>query len=465
VNVVLLTQRLWRILILMRWLTLIAISAISAISLRAAQTSSEDDPKALLLEVRKNLLLTVHSLPNYMCTETVDRSMWEPLGPFSGSSCDALTSARKKTSWKIRQTESDRLRLDVAVSSGSEMFSWVGAGRFEERSLADLVGSGATSTGSFASLLSSIFATNDARFTFDGTSGTPSGPLAEFGFVVPLERSKYSVGNKAHRAVVKYEGTFLVDPKTFTLVQLTIHADDLPAELNVCEDTTILDYERIRLNGSEFLLPKDARFHVVGVGGSELKNRTIFSGCHEFRGESTLTFVPPAETTTTETRGMAKPAAAALPAGLPFTLTLSQSIDASKAAAGDVIKGKLTRAIRGPRREVLVPKGAVVTGRLVEVVRLYGAEAQSLRIGIKLETIESGGIATQFDAQLESAEKRTTSPHEAADDLKRREALGSFDEMSKPAAVGVAYLVFDGVTKDYTVQAGFEIAGKTLTRQ
>ena len=162
---------------------------------------------------------------------------------------------------------------------------------------------------------------------------------------------------------------------------------------------------------------------------------------------------------------MAKPAAAALPAGLPFTLTLSQSIDASKAAAGDVIKGKLTRAIRGPRREVLVPKGAVVTGRLVEVVRLYGAEAQSLRIGIKLETIESGGIATRFDAQLESAEKRTTSPHEAADDLKRREALGSFDEMSKPAAAGVAYLVFDGVTKDYTVQAGFEIAGKTLTRQ
>jgi len=36
--------------------------------------------------------------------------------------------------------------------------------------------------------------------------------FVEFGFRVRLEKSGYSITDKQHRAIVAYDGTFLVDP-------------------------------------------------------------------------------------------------------------------------------------------------------------------------------------------------------------------------------------------------------------
>jgi hypothetical protein len=65
---------------------------------------------------------------------------------------------------------------------------------------------------------------------------------------VPLEKSRYRIGNKLHHFIVAYNGTFLVDPKTFDLVRLTIRADQIPAGLNACESSTTLGYGSIQLN-------------------------------------------------------------------------------------------------------------------------------------------------------------------------------------------------------------------------
>jgi len=46
----------------------------------------------------------------------------------------------------------------------------------------------------------------------------------------------------------------------------------------------------VRLNDSGFLLPKDARLQIVDADGSELDNRTAFSGCHEFHSASSINF-------------------------------------------------------------------------------------------------------------------------------------------------------------------------------
>src|SRR5580698_6668398 len=111
----------------MRWPCLFATFLVS---LHAAQIFPADDPKALLLEVRKKVMLTLNRLPKYMCTETVERSMLRPAGAAAGSSCDEIASQKRKASWKVRRTASDRLRLDVGISGDSEMFSWVGEDRF-----------------------------------------------------------------------------------------------------------------------------------------------------------------------------------------------------------------------------------------------------------------------------------------------------------------------------------------------
>jgi len=330
--------------------------------------------------------------------------MLKSAGTIAGPSCDDIASQKKRAGWRVQRTASDRLRLDVAVSDGSEMFSWVGEDRFEDLSLADLVGSGATSTGAFATFLGSIFGTSDARFTYNRGSREASSTLAEFGFVVPLEKSRYSVGNKMHNGTVGYDGTFLVDTTTFNLVQLTVRAEQVPVELGVCEDTTTLDYGVIELHGFEFLLPKSARFDVTAANRNELDNHTTFSGCHEFRGESTLQFGT-VDGKEQPAALKAKPQSMTIPAGLPFNIALTQSINTATAAAGDVIKAKLTSAIRDKSKTQLVAKSTALFGRIVQSERLYGVlgrSVQSLRVGFKLEGIEIDGIVHPFFAELSS---------------------------------------------------------------
>ena len=341
-------------------------------SVAAQQDSPEADAAKLLLAVRKKVVETVKRLPKYLCTETVDRATYQPEIELASRSCDDL-AGRKIRPEKIRLDTSDRLRLDVAVSGDSEMFSWAGENRFQDGTLADLVRSGATSTGTFGSFLGSIFGTDAATFTYNGdvdatgrlSARQPSGAwstqsrnrqaparalpgnylLAEFGFRVPLENSKYRIGNKLSHSIVPYEGTFLVDPKTFDLVRLAIHAGHLPASLNACESSTTLDYGSIRLNNSEFFVPTNVRWHVVNLDGSEFDNRTVFSGCHEFLGESTLRFdVPPESSRTAGEKTTRKNLQ--LPPELPFSLALVNPIDTATAAAGDLFKAKLTGAIK-----------------------------------------------------------------------------------------------------------------------
>jgi hypothetical protein len=428
-----------------------------ALSVAAQQDFVRDDAKALLLEVRKKVMLTVDRLPKYLCTETIDRSSFRPSVNVIGRSCDDLASRKKEQGWSMRQYSSDRLRLDVAISGNSEMYSWAGEARFHDRSLADLVGGGATSTGAFASFLTAIFGTDAADFTYDGDAKADGRALVAFGFRVPLEKSGYRIGTKRLGAIVGYDGTFLADKKTFDLVRMTIRADRLPKVLNACADITTLDYGNVRLNNSDFLLPKDARLQVLYADGSELDNRTVFSGCHEFLGESSLQFGDASQAE----QGAAQKTvfkALALPSGLSFTIALTRAIDTAIAAAGDPIKADLESPIKDSHRGMLVPKGAAVTGRIIQIKRSYGPTSESLTLAIRLETIEANGAPQWFDARLESVVKRSIN---STDSSVVRRSLGSFDQMFDLEDPSVGFLEFPDVTRDYVIKRGVEIEGVT----
>jgi len=443
----------------MRWLLLFCLFAIST---EAAQDDARYDPKKLLLDVRQKVMATVNRLPKYMCTETIDRSTFQPEAKVTNHSCDDLAARRKKANWKIRRDASDRLRLDVAVSGGSEMFSWVGENSFEDRSLADLVRSGATSTGAFATFIGGIFGTNAASFTYNGDVSADGRAFVEFGFRVPLEKSGYNIGNKLYHANVPYYGTFLVDPETLDLVRLIIHADQLPPEIDACEDTTTLDYGIVRLNNADFLLPKNSVLRVVNNDGSEFENRSVFSSCHEFLGESTLRFdaAPDDRQAAAEKRNLAP---LTLPAGLQFTLALTSAIETATAAAGDLITAKLTSPIKEGHNKILVPKGAVVSGRIVQIERLYEKASQSLLLAVRPETIEIGGIPQPFAARLDSiVEAPVTRRFARPSGLLRRQDLGRFDQMADPQDAAGGLLRFENVTGHYVIQRGLELQGSTV---
>ena len=422
----------------------------------AQQDSSSDDVRALLLQVRKTVLQTVQQLPRYLCTETIDRSVLRPKESVENRSCDDLAGLRRRHDWTVVPASSDRLRLDVAVSRQDEMYAWVGEDRFTDRSLADLVGSGATSTGEFVSFLGSIFGSNSASFTYNGDVHFNGRVLAEFAFEVPMDKSHFSIGNKASEGTVPYHGVFWVDPATFELVRLSVDADRMPSGLNVCESALTLDYRQLELNGNDFLIPTNVVWRVFKIDGSQFESHTKFSNCHEFRGESTLSFDEPSSTATGVVRAQAKPVD--LPAGLPFSISLSKPIDSSRAAAGDPFRAELARSIRGKRGAVLVPKGAAVTGRILRLSKTYEGASQSLTLRVALENIEVNGTLQPFHAELNSAVRRYG---RALDELVRRQRLGTFDEIRFADAPGS--IEFRNAGSDFLIPAGLTMDGKTVS--
>jgi len=445
-----------------------------ATSATAQESGSRDDGK-LLAEVRKKVMLTLDRLPKYMCTETIDRSTFQPkkkvtkrqfrpLGldpkeptPVRFVSCEEIAALRKKADWQVVKDASDRLRLDVAVSSDSEMFSWAGENRFNDRGLSDLVRRGATSTGAFGSFLASIFGTdfesNAANFVYKGEVTGEGRALVAFDFRVPLEMTTFRMENDAHHSsMVAYEGTFLVDPKTFNLVRLTVRAHGIPPEFNVCEDVTTLDYGSVRLHDSEFLLPKDVVLHVTNADGTEMENRTAFSGCHEFLAESSVSFGTDSENATAAAEKTASKTLA-LPPGLSFRLALTNAIDTATAAAGDPIKAKLTSQIKEKGNGVLIPKGAAVTGRIVQIRRLYLPGFESLTLALKLETVNATGVPQPFHAKPQSAIVRSTDRGSV-----NRQGR-PFGQMSDPEDPGVGFIEFQDVSEHFVINAGVEMDG------
>jgi hypothetical protein len=366
--------------------------------IQTAAWAQANDPMDLLLRVRDNVTKTVARLPKYLCSLTIERAQYSP-NLAHALSCDGLAGQRTKVQFKPRLAETDRVRLDVAIAAGNEIYSWIGEERFDDRDVFDLVREGALQTGGFSSFLTSIFGGTAASFSYNGEREVNGRTLAEFGFQVPIEQSNYVFGNRRAHVITGYDGAFLADPNTGDLVRLRVRTSGLPTDSGACEATTTLDYNRMRLNDSEFLLPREANLEILSTDGSEMRNRTVYSSCHEFQGESAVRFDEPSpEPAAVNKAPPARASALALPAGIVFRLLFTQPIETATASAGDRIKAKLYSPIRDPSsKAVLVPKDAEVTARVMRLEHFPGPPS-SVRMLVKLETVNVGGTPVPFRA-------------------------------------------------------------------
>jgi hypothetical protein len=330
---------------------------------------AQPDPSELLLRVRDRVVNTLSRLPRYMCTQTIDRSQYEPDPPdIDVKACDDRRTGI--TGEKLVRTNADRVRLDVGIAERGEIYSWVGENRFRNRSLFEIVSEGSLSTGYFEGFLELVFRGDNASFSYSGEISENGRSLMEYSYRVPLEASHYVFRFPGQAVTTAYEGTLLVDPQTADLVRLTLRTDGMPPETGACEVNNTMSYSRFRLNGSDFLLPSETHLHIIGRNGVETENLTVYSGCHEFLGESTLNFDTPSDTpipTSTAPR-----AETVIPAGLPFRLALTDNIHVATAAAGETVKAVLTADLRDQAKTVLIPKGTPVICRILRIRRWYG---------------------------------------------------------------------------------------------
>ncbi len=134
-------------------------------------------------------------------------------------------------------------------------------------------------------------ASDPVQFSFREEVTQAEQRLLEFKFWdAPLDAMReYTFAGRV-RSGTSYEGTFLVDPKTFDVVRLTIWTKGLPPVTGACEADTSLDYQNVWINGTTQRLPLQSRLLVVNTNGSGHVNQTVFSDCREFVGESKLSF-------------------------------------------------------------------------------------------------------------------------------------------------------------------------------
>jgi hypothetical protein len=231
-------------------------------------------------------------------------------------------------------------------------------------------------------------------------------------------------------------------------VRLIVRASHLPPEIASCEGTTTLDYGRVRLNGSEFLLPSESRLRILNLDGTTMENRTTYTACHEFHADSTLSFGAPLDDSAHPAlTPNTSPPPLEVPAGLAFKTAFKRDLDTATAAAGDLIELSLKSAVRDSSKKVWLPEGMAAAGRIVRIQHDYG-RLTAVTLVMKLET-------------LYAMQDRKVTPFLKGHGMVSSVNLGTLANME---ARNAAILYFQTSNPIYVVPRGTEIKWLTSTK-
>lgn len=347
----------------------------------AAQTV-DLEVQELFNKARARVLDNSKRLPRYTCVETVDRTQYSPAVEGNGT-CQSAMAMHRLSPQHGSVLVRDRLRLDVAVVDQSEIFSWAGARKFETHDMGELI-NGATGSGEFGSFLLSVFGDEPDRMRYLGRRNDS----LSFDFNVPLAKSTYQYRTIGPNHTVPFHGSFLIDPTDAELQELTIDADQFPPGDGVCLIEHKMDYQRVTIGSSEFMLPQVSTMDGIYRNGDETLNETHYSDCREYVGESTIRFDDD------ETQGGAAAGAVAskpLPPKQRLQIGLVKPIDTTIAAAGDAIDGLLLKDVGDKKTGILARSGEHVHGRILRLQQ-YMTPTPRWFLVVRFDRIERGGV-------------------------------------------------------------------------
>lgn len=344
--------------------TFIAISLCLLSLARCCVAQQELPPEILkLVRIKEKTRKLLLRLPDYTCLETIQRS--------------------RRAREKDRFRRVDTLRVDVAFIGGKELFSWPGARKFGETDVTDFISQGLISNGDFALHALSIFVNGSAQIEFAGDEILNGRLAARYDFRIPYLSSGAVLAYAYRRGRVAEHGSFWADAETFDVLRLDVYADEIPPDLPITAAHTAIHYRRVRLESAEVYIPESTELLMTESSGLQSLNSAEFSQCHQFRGESTISFAD-------APRNLAQLEAAAatqeieLPSNLLLELALDQPVDSETSNEGDLITAH-TLGDLGVKGKVIVPKGALARGR---IRRLEHHEHPESRFVVQLEFVE-----------------------------------------------------------------------------
>ena len=312
-----------------------------------AGTAPTPPGDALYNKARAYMADILANQPNYVCIETIDRS--ERMRP------------------KAKFETIDSLRFEVAFVDKHELYAWPGSKKFDETSLVDMVPEGAAiATGAFAGHAEFLFRSNAATVKAGDWADEDGKRYARYPFTVPANLSRYVLmKTKKDSAFVGYSGDIWIDPATVRVIRISLHADEIPARLDIQRTATSIEYGAAKIGQREFWLPARSIEEITSLLGRTDRNVTLFSGCRAFTGESTLRFDDgPAE----DAAALQPAKVIELPPGIWFEIQFDETVDSEKIHVGDMIPATLASDIK-QKGQVLFAKGSAVEMRLVRLQR------------------------------------------------------------------------------------------------
>jgi hypothetical protein len=344
-----------------------------------ALTAFAQDPVDTLEKARDKILAAAPQLPKYVCTETIERSYYSRRErPEEPPSCERILVDRKKGKYKLKPDATDRLRVSVSAAQGREIYSWTGTAPYDH-GVEDILQSGPMGTGVLALHWLDIFSNPSVRFRL--IEERPA--TIEYGFRVPVEASRLTVGARGQWLPTGYSGFIYIDKNSLDLRQFTFETDELPPETSMCEESAALEFPNRQAPGATWFVPAKSSAHDVMRDTTETDRVATFSECREVPG--TPTAPPPART------------AAPLPPDLKVSLVFNAPIDTDVAAAGDPISATVTEPVM-IGSAIVLHRGATVAGRIVRMRRQW--DPSLFLISLAFETLENNGASSPFYATL-----------------------------------------------------------------
>ncbi|MCP5113166.1 MAG: hypothetical protein GY953_20235, partial [bacterium] len=347
------------------------------ICLGVLPAAAQDRDAQLIDRIRAKVAQTLAHQPNYTCRLKILRAVRDP-GAKGFRMLDAI-------------------RLEVALIEGQEMFSWPGDGRFENRDLSEFINAGALSSGSFALHLQNVFLSGSATFDYRGEETQNGRATHRFDYRVPREASEYALRFGDDAQIVSLSGAFWAESSTHDLVRLEVNLGDIPRSFAINLASETIEYAEMHIGGGSFRLPAMAESYLVAGNGGALRNRTEFSECHQYAGESSISFGPASP----EPDELRSPATEKidLPAGVTLELAFGQSLKIAGMATGDQLVALVQKDVQRDGR-LLVPKGATARGRVHQLLRIPGKENYYV-VSVDFHTLEFDNKRARLAGRLE----------------------------------------------------------------
>jgi len=248
---------------------------LAAAGMRADTAAPSAEEQARIIEHARKIALDYSAaLPNFICTETVERYTARKAG-------DALS---------LRDT----LAIDVAANGKSESYRLLTIdGKATKKTLHDV--GGVKSTGEFDSLPRFVFQEkSQARFEWQKSAEVRGRPAHVFAYRIEQQHSEYLLDFrggplKRYRRVTAARGLVYLDVETHKLLRLESEAEGIPEKWPVRAVNTDLDYDFTEIGGQSYLLPKRSETRIVATD-SQKRNVTEFGNYRRFSADATVNF-------------------------------------------------------------------------------------------------------------------------------------------------------------------------------